>query len=260
MQLTEPPVQNAFDPAASAQMECLVRDLGRLYQERNTAFQEISWAHHEALMRLSLAAELRDDDTGIHIVRIGYLAEELARLCGESVEYAAMLRHAAPMHDIGKIGIPDSILKKPGPLTAEERLVMNAHPGLGSQILGRSRVPLFQMSADVALAHHERWDGLGYPVGLAGDAIPLCGRIVAVVDFFDALTMDRVYRPAFHDSKALSMLREERGRAFDPRIVDAFLDNARRLIGLRDRINRCPPSFEELARGEVPGAANRLSG
>jgi len=123
---------------------------------------------------------------------------------------------------------------------------MNRHPAIGAQILGRSRVPLFEAAAEVALSHHERWDGTGYPSGLRGEAIPLSGRIVSVVDFFDALTMDRVYRPAFPDEVALEMLSLERGRAFDPRLVDCFTGHADEMIALRDHINLTRPDFESL--------------
>ena len=160
------------------------------------------------------------------------------------------------MHDIGKIGIPDAVLKKPGSLTPEERLVMNGHAAIGAQILGESRSPLFQLAAVIALAHHERWNGSGYPSALAGAAIPMAGRIVAVVDFFDALTMDRCYRPAFADEIALEMLRAERGRAFEPVIVDTFLEHAAALIALRDRLNAQPPAFSELFADGFDAAAD----
>ncbi len=241
------PEGRTFDAAAAAQMERIVVDLRRLYQERNEALREVTRAHHEALLRLALAADFRDDDTGVHMVRIGYLAEALALALGQPASFARMLRRAAPMHDVGKIGIPDVILKKPGSYTPDERLVMNQHAEIGAGILGRSRVPLFQLAAEVALTHHERWDGSGYPRQLGGDGIPLSGRIVAVVDFFDALTMDRCYRRAFAEDVALRMLVEQRGRAFDPMVVDAFLREAPALIALRDQINRQPPGFEDLA-------------
>ncbi len=239
----------SFEPAAAAQMERLVADLGRMYRERNDALREVARAHHDALFRLALAADYRDDDTGVHIVRIGFLAEALARDAGCPADWAAMLRTAAPMHDVGKIGVPDGVLKKPGPLDASERAVMNQHPRIGAEILGQSRIPLFRLAAEVALAHHERWDGSGYPSGLAGEAIPLAGRIVAVVDFFDALTMDRCYRRAFDDARALQMLAEQRGRAFDPRLVDLFLADAPTYVALRERVNRAAPSFADLVRG-----------
>jgi putative two-component system response regulator len=242
---------NSFSEAASQQMERLVEDFGRMYRERNEALEEVSRAHHDALFRLSLAAELKDDDTGVHIIRIGFLSEVLALLLGQSKASARMLRKAAPMHDIGKIGIPDDVLKKPGAFSAQERSTMNQHPAMGAELLGRSRIPLFQMAAEVALSHHERWDGTGYPSQLSGEAIPLSGRIVAVVDFFDALTMDRCYRPAFADATALAMLTEQRGLAFDPHIVDVFLANAHTLIALRHRVNQNKPTFNDLV--EIDG-------
>lgn len=235
-----------FDEAASAQMERFVVDFGRMYRERNDALSEVTSAHHVALQQLYAAAELKDDDTGVHIVRIGYLAEALALFMGQGITYARMLRKAAPMHDIGKIGTPDSVLKKPGPLTPEERVVMNRHAAMGAEILGRSNIPVFRMAAELALTHHERYDGSGYPSGLAGEAIPLSGRITAVVDFFDALTMDRVYRPAFTVERALEVLQAERGTAFDPVVVDAFLAHADEMNELRCKITRACPSFDAL--------------
>jgi len=219
-----------------------------MYRERNEALQEVAHAHHDALMLLSRAAEYRDDDTGVHIIRIGKLAGALALYLGERRDFARRLEQAAPMHDVGKIGIPDRVLKKPGPLTPQERAEMNRHPVIGAEILGRSRIPLFQLAAEVALSHHERFDGTGYPARLAGEAIPLSGRIVAVVDFFDALTMDRCYRPAFSDTYALEMLAAERGKAFDPRVADCFLAYSDVLIELRDRITADEGEADALLR------------
>jgi putative two-component system response regulator len=235
-----------FDEAATAQMEKFIADVGRMYRERNEALKAVTRAHHEVLLRLALAAELKDDDTGVHIVRIGVLAEALALHLGESIGFAKMLRHAAPMHDIGKIGIPDKVLKKPGALTSEERAVMNGHAQLGAEILGRSQIPLFQLASEVALTHHERHDGTGYPRGLANSQIPMSGRITAVVDFYDALTMDRVYRPAFPTAMAFQMLQEQRGRAFDPQVVDTFVANAEHLEALRLQASSQVMTFEAL--------------
>lgn len=255
-----PSAELCFSPQASRQMEQLLGDLGRLYRERNEALREVAQAHHEALMRLARAAELRDDDTGVHIVRIGYLAEALALALGEPAAWAAQLRRAAPMHDVGKLGVPDAVLKKPGPLTTAERQVMNSHARIGAEILGRSRIPLFQLAAEVALSHHERWDGSGYPAGLAGNAIPLSGRIVAVVDFYDALTMDRCYRPAFSEEQALAMLRTQRGLGFDPRVVDAFLAEAEAMRSLRLRIDQADARLdllgEPLSLADIEPAAS----
>lgn len=238
---------NRFDSASAAQMEQLVMDLRQMYRERNAALEEVAAAHHEALLRLALAADYRDTDTGNHIIRIGYLSEALALLLGLSSKAAAMLRKAAPMHDIGKIGVADAVLKKPGPLDPQERRQMNEHAAIGAHILGRSRIPLFQMAAEVAQTHHERWDGRGYPAGLSGEAIPITGRIVAVADYFDALTMDRVYRPAFSVEDALTMLAGERGRSFDPQVVDMFIAHAQALVALRERINQIDEAVETLA-------------
>ena len=243
-----------FDADASAQMERLVVDFGQMYRERNDALKEVAKAHHDALFRLALAADFKDDDTGVHIVRIGFLAEALALALGHSPAWAELLRKAAPMHDIGKIGIPDAVLKKRGTFTPEERVVMNQHARMGADILGQSRIPLFQLAAEVALTHHERFDGRGYPAGLSGDAIAISGRIVSVVDFFDALTMDRCYRLAMADDKVNEMLRVERGNAFDPLVVDTFLAHWPRFIALRDRVSRLKPSFADLVRGSVDGA------
>ena len=243
---------NCFNDAATAQMERMVADFGRMYRERNDALQEVARAHHDALLRLSRAAEYRDDDTGVHIVRMGYGAWALALRLGQTPEYAMLLRQTAPMHDIGKIGIPDAVLKKPGSFTPEERAVMNQHPQIGAEILGRSRIPLFTAAAEVALSHHERWDGKGYPSGLAGDAIPLSGRIVSVVDFFDALTMDRCYRPAFPDHVAREMLIAQRGRAFDPHVTDTFIAHWDDLVELRNLVNQQKLDFEDLCSGVDP--------
>jgi putative two-component system response regulator len=245
---------NCFSPEATAQMERLMADFGRMYNERKDALNEVARAHHEALLLLSRAAEFRDDDTGVHIVRIGYLAWALALLLGQPAAWALLLRQAAPMHDVGKIGMPDDVLKKPGALTPQDRVVMNRHPAIGAEILGRSRIPLFQLAAETALTHHERWDGQGYPEGLSGNAIPLAGRIVAVVDFFDALTMDRCYRPAFSHERALHMLRAERAKAFDPQIVDTFLAHADAIIALRNRINDGQLGLAELSGSDDPTA------
>ena len=240
------------DPAmAQAQLERVTADFGRMYRERNEALRALARAHHEALLRLSIAAEFRDDDTGTHIVRMGFLAEALALAMGQSPPWARLLRMAAPMHDVGKIGVPDNVLKKPGPLTPEERAVMNRHAAMGAEILGASDVPLFRLASEVALSHHERFDGAGYPRGLAGTDIPLSGRIVAVVDYFDALTMDRCYRPAIADDTALAMLERERGRLFDPAVADSFLARADQMVALRERINQRRPQFSALIDDET---------
>lgn len=235
-----------FSDGAMAQMEKFVEDFGRMYKERNDLLQQVMRAHHETLLHLAVAADYKDDDTGVHIVRIGYLAEALAVCLGESKAYASMLRKSAPMHDVGKIGTPDSILKKPGRLEPNEREVMNRHAEIGAKILGKSRIPVLNMAAEIALTHHEKYDGTGYPRGLKGKDIPLAGRITSIVDIFDALTMDRVYRPAFSVSDALQMMLKERGKALDPEILDVFIANIDLLNALRENITESCPSFSDL--------------
>jgi putative nucleotidyltransferase with HDIG domain len=177
----------------------------------------------EVLERLATAAEFRDDDTGQHTRRVGEMAARLALAVGQSEADAALLRRAAPLHDVGKIAVPDAILLKPGRLTQEELAVMRTHAARGAEILAGGRSPLVTCAARIARSHHERWDGTGYPDGLAGQAIPIEARIVAVADFVDALSHDRVYRPAWPAAEVLAEVRRGRGTHFDPAIVDAYL-------------------------------------
>lgn len=185
---------------------------------------ELDEARVEILERLAKAAEYRDDGTRRHTERVGIYAARLARALGLDETTVQTIRRAAPLHDLGKIGIPDYILLKPGPLTAEEAAVMRTHTTIGAQILSGSRVPTLVMAAEIALHHHERWDGSGYPHGLAGEDIPLAARIVAVADFYDALSHDRPYRRAWPVHEIIAELRRQAGRQFDPDVVAAFLD------------------------------------
>lgn len=231
---------------AMAHIEALSQDLHealeRNAQERRLAAQQ----QRTMVLQLSKAAELRDDDTGAHIVRLGYLAELLARRLEMPDSFCVQLRLAAPMHDIGKLGIPDSILKKPGALTAEERLVMNQHTTMGAEILKCQRTRLFDMAADIAQYHHEKFDGCGYPHNKAGSDIPISARIVTVVDFFDALTMDRCYRAALPVSTAVDMMLEQSGRHFDPDIVRAFERSLGSMVDLKERINAANMSIQDM--------------
>ena len=226
------------DPmAAMAQLQRYANDLKALMREKDQALAQIEKAHLHSLTILARAAEYRDDDTGVHMDRVGALSELLARLLGRSDAEAKMLCLAAPMHDVGKIAIPDAILKKPGQYTLAERAIMNNHAVLGAEIIGKSDIPLFDMAAQVALTHHESWDGSGYPFGRAGEDIAWCGRVVAIIDFFDALTMPRVYRPAFSDERTREMMLPERGKKFDPVMLDVFMAHFDDFIRLRDEIN-----------------------
>ncbi|MDQ3813419.1 MAG: response regulator, partial [Armatimonadota bacterium] len=177
-------------------------------------------AQIEILERLAKAAEYRDDDTGQHTHRVGLTSTLLAQNLGLATERVELLRRAAPLHDVGKIGIPDEILLKPGRLTPEEFDIIKTHSAIGAALLSGGRSDLVQMAASIALTHHERWDGTGYPRGIAGEAIPIEGRIVAIVDVFDALTHDRPYKKAWPLEEALAEIARQDGRQFDPRIVE----------------------------------------
>jgi putative two-component system response regulator len=191
-------------------------------------------SEEETIHRLALAAELRDEETGRHIVRVGRSAALLAERLGFERERSESLRLASQLHDIGKIGIPDEILLKTGPLSRAERAVMEQHPEIGHRILSESSSPLLQTAAAVALSHHERWDGTGYPFGLAGERIPTEGRIVAVADVFDALTSARPYRPAFSADDAAATMAAGQGAHFDPDILAIFRDSLEDVLGLRE--------------------------
>lgn len=186
--------------------------------------RELELARLEILERLARAAEYRDDITGQHIVRVGRLSEMIGRVLGFDEETLYRLRHAAPLHDLGKIAIPDSILRKPGRLNHEERRQMREHTLIGAQILEGCSSPPEEMARLIALSHHERWDGRGYPCRLKGAEIPIWGRIVALADSYDAMTHDRPYRPAKSHEEAIEEIQRQREKQFDPLIVDAFLE------------------------------------
>jgi len=182
----------------------------------------IRTAHEETIHRLVTASSFRDEETGAHIRRTGLFSEALARTIDWSPADCDRLRMAAPMHDVGKIGIPDAVLRKPGRLTPEEFEVMKQHTVIGAEMLQGSSSPILQLACEVALSHHERWDGTGYPRGLTSAAIPESARILAIVDVYDALSHDRVYRPAFPEAEVLNMLRQGGGTHFDPSLLAFF--------------------------------------
>jgi putative two-component system response regulator len=195
-------------------------ELEERVRERTTELRETQL---EIVQRLAQAADSRDEETGEHIDRIGRLAESLALAVGVDAHDAELLRHASAMHDVGKIGIPDRVLLKPAKLDAEEWELMKTHTTLGAQILSGSRSELLQLAERIALTHHERWDGSGYPAGLAGEEIPLAGRICAVCDVYDALISERPYKRAWSREDALAEIRRGAGSHFDPRLAEAFL-------------------------------------
>lgn len=189
--------------------------------------RQLAEAQLEILDRLAIAAEYRDDDTGQHTKRVGMLAAIIANGIGQPGDQVEVLRLAATLHDVGKIGVPDRVLLKPDKLTAEEFEIVKSHTNIGAEILGKSRFSILQVAREIAVSHHERWDGTGYPQGLKGEQIPLSGRIVAVADVFDALTHERPYKKAWPLDKAVAEIKAQSGRQFDPHLVAVFLSTVK---------------------------------
>jgi len=186
--------------------------------------EELRATRLEIVQRLGLAAEYKDNETGLHVIRMSHFARILGIAAGMTETEADDLLHAAPMHDVGKIGIPDRILQKPGPLDPEEWKIMQSHVTIGAEIIGEHDGGMLALAAQIALTHHEKYDGSGYPRGLRGADIPLVGRIVAIADVFDALTSKRPYKKAWTEEEAIAFLREQKGRHFDPALVDLFIE------------------------------------
>lgn len=207
----------------------------RRVHERTRALEE---SQRAAIDMLGEAGHYNDTDTGVHVWRMAAYSAALARAARWSVERAALLELAAPMHDMGKIGIPDGILKAPRKLTPAEWTIMQTHTEIGHRILSKSNTELFQLAATVALSHHERWDGSGYPHGTAGEEIPEAARIVAIADVFDALTMRRPYKEPWPVEKALQVLRQDAGSHFDPCLVDLFLGIIDEILAIKEEWDR----------------------
>ena len=195
------------------------------------AHQDLRESRLKALLMLGKAAEFKDNDTGLHVVRMSHYSHMLAAASGWNDDACEVLLNAAPMHDVGKISTPDSILKKPGPLDAQEMAIMRRHCESGAQIIGeaQSDTPLFNMAREIALCHHEKWDGTGYPNGLAGEAIPIAARMVAIAAVFDALTSQRPYKAPWPMEKTFAFLEDNAGTHFDPQLIKIF-------VGLKEEI------------------------
>lgn len=186
--------------------------------------QEVTETRLEIIRQLGRAAEFKDNETGLHVIRMSYYSHLIGQAAGMSTDEAELLLNASPMHDIGKIGIPDRVLLKPGKLDDEEWKIMRQHPEMGVAILGDHTSPLMEMARVIALSHHEKWNGGGYPHGLKGEDIPLTGRITAVADVFDALTSERPYKKAWSVDEAVALINKESGSHFDPALVASFCE------------------------------------
>jgi response regulator RpfG family c-di-GMP phosphodiesterase/pSer/pThr/pTyr-binding forkhead associated (FHA) protein len=213
----------------------------------------------DTIFRLAVAAEYRDDDTGFHIHRMSDYAEEIARALGKSESYCELIKIASPMHDVGKIGIPDAILKKPSKLTSDEFELMKQHTVIGGAILSNSGSEVLQMAHNIALSHHEKFDGKGYPKGLSQEAIPLEGRIVAVADVFDAVMSKRCYKEAFGLEKSIEILTSGAGKHFDPLVVEAFMGVKDRILQIREHYSKLELQAEQAGH-DVAAAFLRKPG
>ena len=214
----------------SEELETLVQERTKKVVE---AEQEVRDSREETIYRLAKAAEFRDNETAQHTIRIGVYADILAKQAACSPEFCEQVRVASLLHDVGKIGIPDAILLKPGPLTKQEFEVIKGHAEIGYRILEDSRSELLLLGAEIAYTHHEKFDGSGYPRGLAGADIPISGRITAICDVFDALTSHRVYKAAMPVAEAVEILKDGRGNHFDPELLDCFLDSLGQILVMK---------------------------
>lgn len=208
--------------------------------------KELRLSREETIQRLAIAAEFRDSSTARHIHRMSHYCELLARRCGLSSDRCDLIRTASPMHDIGKIGTPDHVLLKPGKFTQEEFGVIAQHAEIGYRILSGSDAELLKVAAVIAYTHHERFDGTGYPRGLKGEAIPIEGRIASIADAFDALTTQRVYKPAFEIGHTIELMLKHRGEHFDPELLDIFFSSTDELVRIRDQYADPAPSDPPL--------------
>ena len=221
------------------------RELERMVAQRTA---ELVATRQQIIRRLGRAAEFKDNETGNHVVRMSHIARLIGQQAGLGPENVQLLFQTAAMHDVGKIGVPDNILLKPGPLDEGEWQIVRQHPQIGADIIGRHDNELLAAARTIALTHHERWDGTGYPQGLKGDQIPLFGRIVAIADVFDTLMSDRPYKKALNAPQALAELAAGRGTHFDPQLLDGFFQQQFEILRIMD--------LYADARGTVPEIAS----
>lgn len=225
-------VRNILDAHVAHQM--LRRQKEHLEAQVRERTHELQETRLEIIRRLGHAAEYRDEETGNHIIRMSQMCVLLARKLGWSDSQCDLILNASPMHDIGKIGIPDAILLKPDKLEPDEWQIMKTHAEIGARLLDGNNSELLTMAREIALSHHEKWDGSGYPAGLSGQNIPLSGRIAAIADVFDALTSERPYKHAWTLEDAIALIRDNRAKHFDPELVDLFLANVDSFVKIKN--------------------------
>lgn len=220
-------------------LEKLVKDktsqLEQALNELKTSNISLTKSYLDTIYRLSVAAEYRDEDTAGHIKRISHYSAEISRQLGLPPSLIEDIYHASPLHDVGKIGVPDNVLLRPGKLSPEDWEIMKSHTVIGARILSNSDSRLMQIAEQIALSHHERFDGSGYPRGLAGTRIPLVGRIVALADVFDALTSKRIYKPVYSNEYSFDYIKQASGKQFDPEIVDAFFRGKDEILTIQNQ-------------------------
>jgi putative two-component system response regulator len=212
-------------------------DLNIVCSEVKSTHQELQESYLDTIHRLVLAAEYKDEDTGDHIVRMSQYSALLAEKLGLPPKEVENIRYAAPMHDIGKIGVPDNILMKPGKLTDEEFDCMKTHTNIGAKILANSKSDILRLAQQIAVSHHEKWNGRGYPQGLAGAKIPVAGRIVGLADVFDALSSKRPYKVPYPLEVVYDIISKEREEHFDPCVVDVFQKNIDEILRIKKELN-----------------------
>jgi putative two-component system response regulator len=227
----------AYNDLMSNYRKELETEVTRRTEELEQAHEKVKAASLETIYRLSIASEYKDEDTGAHIKRMSNYSAVIARQMGLGEVMVENILYAAPMHDLGKIGIPDRVLLKPGKLDAEEWEIMKEHAIIGARILEGSDAEFIKLGEVIAMCHHEKWDGTGYPYNLKGDEIPLAARIVALADVFDALTSKRAYKEAFPLEKALAIITEGKGVHFDPDVVDAFFLVQKEILAIKEKYN-----------------------
>lgn len=232
--ITKPVIPPVVEARVKTQLQIANQKL-MLYQEVKAKTKEINETQVEVIEMLGRASEFKDNETGNHVKRVGEYAYLIAIKYGLDIREAELLKLAAPMHDLGKIGISDKTLKKPGRLTDEERLEMNTHAEIGAEILGMQKSKVLKYARIVALEHHEKWNGSGYPNGIKGEDIHLFARIVAIADVFDALTSRRPYKEAWTVENTLSLLKEESGKHFDPRLVEILIKNIALIVAIKGK-------------------------